>query len=141
MRWNRAGRCGNLRRLRPGKPTVFFPERFALVMVGLYVLGVVMGILAALILGVCGVSPEDIAADYSVSQIYLRPLYRWMRENIPDFAARKENAPFFSTAGENILAVCDHLENEYGGAERFLRECGAGADTLDALRRRMIKKA
>ena len=30
--------------------TVFFPERFALVMVGLYVLGVVMGILAALIL-------------------------------------------------------------------------------------------
>ena len=99
------------------------------------------GILAALILGVCGVSPEDIAADYSVSQIYLRPVYRWMRENIPDFAARKENAPFFSTAGENILAVCDHLENEYGGAERFLRECGAGADTLDALRRRMIKKA
>ena len=38
-------------------------------------------------------------------------------------------------------AVCDHLENEYGGAERFLRECGVGADTLDALRRRMIKKA
>ena len=99
------------------------------------------GILAALILGVCGVSPEDIAADYRVSQIYLRPVYRWMRENIPDFAARKENAPFFSTAGENILAVCDHLENEYGGAERFLRECGVGADTLDALRRRMIKKA
>ena len=99
------------------------------------------GILAALILGVCGASTEDIAADYSVSQLYLRPMYRWMRENIPDFAARAENAPFFSTAGENILAVCDHLENEYGGAERFLRECGVGADTLDALRRRMIKKA
>ena len=32
-------------------------------------------------------------------------------------------------------------EKEYGGAEQFLRECGAGADTLDALRRRMIKKA
>ena len=99
------------------------------------------GILAALILGVCGASTEDIAADYSVSQLYLRPMYRWMRENIPDFAARAENAPFFSTAGENILAVCYHLENEYGGAERFLRECGVGADTLDALRRRMIKKA
>ena len=99
------------------------------------------GILAALILGVCGASTEDIAADYSVSQLYLRPMYRWMRENIPDFAARAENAPFFSTAGENILAVCEHLEREYGGAVRFLRECGAGADTLDALRRRMIKKA
>ena len=51
------------------------------------------GILAALILGVCGASTEDIAADYSVSQLYLRPMYRWMRENIPDFAARAENAP------------------------------------------------
>ena len=35
----------------------------------------------------------------------------------------------------------DKLLQEYGGAVRFLRECGAGADTLDALRRRMIKKA
>ena len=99
------------------------------------------GILASLILGVCGASREDIAADYSISQIYLQPLYRWMRENIPDFAARKENAPFFSTAGENILAVCDHLEKEYSGAERFLRECGVGTDALDTLRRRLIKKA
>ena len=99
------------------------------------------GILSALVLGVCGASSEDIAADYSVSQIYLQPLYRWMRENIPDFAARKENAPFFSTAGENILAVCDHLEKEYGGTEQFLRECGVGTDALDALRCRLIKKA
>ena len=30
---------------------------------------------------------EDIAADYSVSQLYLRPMYRWMRENARAFGA------------------------------------------------------
>lgn len=99
------------------------------------------GILSALVLGVCGASDEDIAADYAVSQTYLRGVYRWMRENIPDFAAQGENAPFYSTAAENMLAVCEHLTREYGGTEAFLRECGTGADTLDALRRRLIKRA
>lgn len=98
------------------------------------------GILAALVLGACGVSEADIAADYSVSQIYLRPLYRWMRENIADFASRPDELPFFSTAGENILAVCEHLEREYGGAAAFLRACGVGTDTLEALRARLIER-
>ena len=99
------------------------------------------GILAALLLGTAGVSRDDIAADYAVSQIYLEPVYRWMREYIDDFADAGRSAPFFSTAAENILFLTDHLEREYGGVGAFLRQCGAGEDVLEAIRRRLVKRA
>ena len=99
------------------------------------------GILAALILGLCGVSREDIAADYSISQIYLPPVYDWMRDNLPDFALVDRSTPAFSTAAEYMLALTDHLEREYGGAAAFLHQCGAGEDALEAIRARLVKKA
>lgn len=99
------------------------------------------GILAALMLGVCGVSDKDIAADYSLSQIYLTDVYSWMRENIDDFRQAGEKSPFFSTDAANILALMEHLRREYGGTTEFLRQCGAGNDTLEALHRRLVKRA
>lgn len=99
------------------------------------------GILAALVLEVCGVSETDIAADYSVSQIYLQNVFAWMNLHIPDFQGSGLDSPFYSTDAANILAVTGHLRREYGGATAFLRQCGTGEDTLAALRRRLIKKA
>ncbi|MBQ3276039.1 MAG: tyrosine-protein phosphatase [Oscillospiraceae bacterium] len=99
------------------------------------------GILAALALGGCGVSDKDIAADYSLSQIYLTDVYSWMRENIDDFREAGEKSPFFSTDAANILALLTHIRREYGGIVPFLRECGVGGDTLEALCQRLIKKA
>jgi len=99
------------------------------------------GILAALVLELCGVPELDIAADYSVSQVYLRDLYVWMRRQLPDFQETELSFPFFSTDAANILTLTDHLRREYGGAAGFLRQCGAGEDTLAALRRRLIKRS
>ena len=99
------------------------------------------GILAALVLGVCGVSEKDIAADYSLSQIYLSDVYSWMRENIDDFREAGEKSPFFSTDAANILALLEHLRREYGGVNGFLRQCGVGEDTMEMLCRRLVKKA
>ena len=99
------------------------------------------GILAALVLSLCGVPAADVAADYSVSQIYLRPVYEWMRTNLDDFRGTEVTYPFYSTDGANILAVLDHLRENYGGTEAFLIECGAEKDCLERLRERLIKKA
>ncbi len=99
------------------------------------------GILAALVLGVCGVSEKDVAADYSVSQIYLADVYDWMRENIDDFSRAGENSPFFSTDAANIQAVLTHLRREYGGVMEFLRQCGADDGALESICERLVKKA
>ncbi len=98
------------------------------------------GILSMLVLGLCGVSENDIAADYSVSQIYLRPLYRWMRENFADFASRPETLPFYSTAAENILAVYGHVRTIYGSVPAFLHECGVTDQTMTAIKEKLIEK-
>ncbi len=99
------------------------------------------GLLAALLLGLCGVPREDIEADYAVSQIYLGDVYRWMREMIPDFRDRELSSPFFSTAPENIRLVLDELEREYGGAEGFAAACGTDPGAVEAIRERLIKRA
>ena len=99
------------------------------------------GILAALVLDVCGVSEKDIAADYSLSQIYLTDVYSWMRQNIDDFRQAGEKSPFFSTDAANILSLMEHLGREYGGSRAFLHQCGVGQDTLDALYHRLVKRA
>ena len=98
------------------------------------------GITAALLLGACGVRDEDIAADYSVSSIYLVPVYRYMKEHLSDFADADDNCPFFGTQPENILAVMRHLRREYGGTAAFLHECGVGRDVLAAISSRFVKK-
>ena len=63
------------------------------------------GILAALFLGVCGASTEDIAADYSVSQLYLRPMYRWMRGEYPGFCRARKTRRFSPQRGEHPRRV------------------------------------
>lgn len=78
------------------------------------------GLLAALLLGLCGVPREDVEADYAVSQIYLGDVYRWMREMIPDFRDRELSSPFFSTAPENIR-LCWTSWRESTAERRFCR--------------------
>ena len=65
------------------------------------------GILAALVLGrVRSVNGRISPPTTASARLYLRPLYRWMRENIPDFAAReRERAVFLHGGGEHPRRV------------------------------------
>lgn len=93
------------------------------------------GLVAAALLGLCGVSDADIAADYSLSRIYLSPLvdamYRAGRISSPE-------DPFFSTQPENMLNLLAHIRATHGGMAEYLRACGLSAETLSSLRERLI---
>lgn len=93
------------------------------------------GLIAAALLGLCGVSDADIAADYCLSRVYLAPLVeslcRCGRIVSPE-------DPFFATQPENMLRLLAHLRESYGSMADYLTACGLSAGTLAALRTRLL---
>ncbi len=97
------------------------------------------GVIAALLLGCMGAAPEDIVADYSVSQLYLREMYRKMA---PFFHLDADgNHGFFSTAPANMEALLAHLDATYGSLTNYLTHCGITDTVLAAIQGKFLEKA
>ena len=96
------------------------------------------GLISAALLGLCGVSDADIAADYCVSRIYLSPLVESLERSGRIGAA---SDPFFATQPENILELLFHLRGTYGSLPAWLASCGVSERTADALCERLIDRA
>lgn len=97
------------------------------------------GILASLLLSMAGVERRDLIAEYSLSMIYLRPFY----EKLEFPAGLGENAGnyysgFFSTSGEYMEYLLDHLDCAYGGINEFLRSCGVEDELFDQIKRKFV---
>lgn len=101
------------------------------------------GMITAMLLGLAGVPDNDIIADYCVSQVYMRPTYMELFRDMPfsndalpdDFGP---DAPFFRTAPENMGLLLEHINEEYGGIERYLTVCGVTDSEKDSLRKRLV---
>ena len=97
------------------------------------------GIISAVLLGLCDVSVSDIAADYCVSEIYLRDMYKSMSKYMPvDMTINGPN-PFFSTAWENMVNLLEYINNTYGDMAGYVLNCGVAQETVDAIRSRFIE--
>ena len=96
------------------------------------------GLITMAILGLCGVSDEDIISDYSVSSIYLQPLYEKM---VSEGKSDSVNEPFFSTAPENMACLLKYINSEYGSIPLYLSSCGISDTELDLLKNKLIQKA
>lgn len=97
------------------------------------------GIITALLLRLCGVSREDVAADYSVSSTYLRPVYKRLSMLTPAGKDGDYSHPFFSTAAENMIMLLDHIEGEYQTVENYLKACGLGDEVLEKLKNKLCR--
>ena len=102
------------------------------------------GILTALLLSIAGVDRNDIIADYCVSQVYMRPVYKELMDMMPPYLDENGNelnptidSPFFRTAPENMRQLLDHFDNNYGGAVQFALHCGVDMDTIGAIARKL----
>ncbi len=98
------------------------------------------GVMAALLLGLCDVSDDDIAADYALSECYLLPIYNRLLPHIPEGMIQSLDAPFFSTAPKNIRAFTEHLRREYGSINGFLDACDVSGDVRDCIRGKLIER-
>ena len=95
------------------------------------------GLISAALLGLCGVSDEDIAADYCLSRIYLSPLVESLERSGRIDAA---SDPFFATQPENMLTLLFHLRGTYGSIGAWLAACGVTDETARALRGRFLAR-
>lgn len=99
------------------------------------------GIFSCYLLGIAGVSTEDIAADYCLSQSLLDPFYadkvlNFDRENRDN---NKSNL-FLFTSPTNMFKFIAYLEKEYGGIVGYLKHCGVSEETIETIRNKFIEK-
>ena len=99
------------------------------------------GLIAALLLGVAGVEPEVVAADYALTEDALAETTEaWIAE-APDEAERRRRTLLKPAPASVMTAVLQAVEERYGGARAYLRGGGVDDDTLDRVRERLLAAA
>lgn len=96
------------------------------------------GNVVALALSVAGVPAQSVAADYAFLDDRMRDHFAEQLALINDPNERSQLAESFTARPETMLAVLQHLEDQYGGAEAYIRQGGLGDNQLYALRARLV---
>lgn len=88
------------------------------------------GLVAAMLLALAGVSPDDIAADYGETDIHLARQYEiWINEAEP--ARREAFRNELRCPPERILGVLDHIDRKWGGVASYLEAAGVSPVAID----------
>lgn len=98
------------------------------------------GLIAALVLAVLGVPPDEVADDYAQSLDCLRPLQdEWLKNGPGERAEREEADLKFTSRPETMKIVLQHLEAEYGGVQGYMEKAGVSNADVERLRHRLIE--
>jgi len=96
------------------------------------------GIVAALLLGVAGVPTETIVADYVLSAEALRPHDEELLADEPDPVLREQLLLKWSAKPEAMQALLEHIDDDYGGIEKYLIDSGVTEAEIMRLRSRLL---
>jgi protein-tyrosine phosphatase len=97
------------------------------------------GLISALLLGLVGVPPETIAADYALTAELLRPRdEEWLEHGPGERAEREALLARYAPTAEVMLEVLGGLAERHGGVEGYLLEAGVAPADLDRLRERLL---
>jgi len=98
------------------------------------------GVTAALILGLLGVSDDQIAADYAHTAIAMDDLVAWVRAQSPEAANSMTDQPktFLSCPEEAMSGFLAELTQRFGSTEGYVESIGVPATTVDTLRARYL---
>ena len=91
------------------------------------------GIVAALLLGLAEVDPEDIVADYVMTGPLIRPLVTEFLAQARNPEDRDKHARLLSAPAATMQAALGHIETRYGSAAGYLRHIGVPAGDVSAL--------
>ena len=95
------------------------------------------GLVTAFLLRLAGVSVENVAADYALSEKRLRTRHEQWFAEAADEAALERLHRIASTPVESMIGVLEELERRYGGVEGYLRSGGATDQELERARARL----
>ena len=97
------------------------------------------GVVAMLLLKLCGVPDEDVIRDYSVTEGYMQAKFAAARAMMRDMGVEAVGA-MFSSAPKNMEMALAYLE-ELGGAEAYLTAHGLEPEAVAAVRRKLLGDA
>lgn len=99
------------------------------------------GVFAAIVLGLAGVSKEDIAGDYSLSMALMEPFFD---THFPVFSREDRegnlNYDFLFTPPANMFIALQHIDKKYGTIENYVKSCGVSDETIAKIREKIIEK-
>ena len=97
------------------------------------------GVLAAVLLGLLGVSDEDIAEDYGLSALAMVALVDWVRVNRPEALDTMTDQPpaFLAAPPRAMHELLVHVREEFGSMEAYAASIGVDRSTIEALRRNL----
>ena len=100
------------------------------------------GILTCCLLGAVGVSRDDIAADYCLSQVYLQDMFAAMRDGTLTIREGPSNfKPYvFQTPFTAMVKFYDFLCETYGSVTGYLKDIGVSDEALSALEEKFVQK-
>jgi protein-tyrosine phosphatase len=95
------------------------------------------GLVSALVLRLAGVSIADVAADYALSEIHLRPeLEQWIAAADTE-EERRQRERRSHTPAAAMVGVLEELERRYGSVASYLQRAGVPAHALRCIRERL----
>jgi protein-tyrosine phosphatase len=101
------------------------------------------GTVVAVLLGLLGVSDEDIAADYALSAAGLAGYLRWAADHDRELAEWMARVPpqLLEARAETMLELLAWLQEEHGSIEGYARSIGVAEAAIAALRERLTAPA
>ena len=95
------------------------------------------GLLTAFLLHIAGVDVEQIADDYALSEIRLRPRHEeWFATAESDEELERLQR-ISQTPAASMKGVFEELERRHGSVEGYLRDAGVTDDELERVRTRL----
>ncbi|MDL2289228.1 tyrosine-protein phosphatase [Clostridia bacterium OttesenSCG-928-F22] len=95
------------------------------------------GVIAMLLLKLCGVDDETVIADYAATEGYMAELFEGIRKNfnsmnidVPDYLLQSKP--------EEMRLTLAHLNGKYGGCEGYLKAIGMHKEEVAVLKRSVI---
>lgn len=97
------------------------------------------GVITALMLDLAGVNDKTIAEDYALTGVYLQPKLDMIREKAKE-SGRDMTAfePLLLSEPDAMKATLQYLDENYGGAEKYLRTIGLSEDQIALLKTKML---
>lgn len=100
------------------------------------------GMIACFLLAIAGVSREDIAADYCLSEVYLQPVFAAMRSG--QVQVRKAGGGYddsvFHTPFTAMAEFQDYLIETYGSVMEYLRTARVSESVIAAIREKFVQR-
>lgn len=92
------------------------------------------GMVSALLLSLAGVPEQDIVHNYAISAHYLKPMMESSQSGMSDkIKAHPNLAALMGTPPEAMEAFMAKLQDQYGGAEAYMRTIGLSDGEVQAL--------